>query len=105
VSVSDLKTIPLFLQVLLDGKEILDDPIVDNEHIFGSVPVGMRIHLRGFAMGGPAGVGYGAATLDNPFPDLSLQFRNSPHGTQTDNLVPVLNGKACRVISTVLQAL
>jgi hypothetical protein len=70
VSVSLWNTCPRWCEFFLDGRVILDDPVVDQREIATGALVRVRIHIIGRPVGGPAGVAdpqrcrFGGATVD-----------------------------------------
>ena len=97
------KLVALRDQLVLDGLVVLDDAVVnDGDAVAGQVR--MRIRLGDAAVRGPARVGDAEPASQRRLRELLLELRDLADGAaQTERVVRLHHGNACRVIAAILE--
>src|SRR5213594_2561653 len=97
--------VALAAQAVLDLEVVLEDSVVDDDEVAAAIGVGVRVLVRGPAVGGPARVAdperarHGALTQD------PLERLDAPGGAADLELAVLEHRNPCRVVPAVLQAL
>ena len=103
VSVSELKVIALGLQFGAQLAEILNDAVLYDDDLPGSVGVRMCVALAGLAVGGPARVPDADLALDGRLGQPDRQIAQLPD-IAPDGKIAVLHDRdACGVIAAIFQ--
>src|SRR5262249_2444535 len=92
-------------EVGLQGRVVLDDPVMDQDDAGPVIAVGVGVVLGDAAVGCPAGVGQAQRPLEAPgLLELLLQHADAPDGAADVDLA-VEDRDPGRVVAPVLQAL
>ena len=95
----------LLLQVLLNGMVVLDDPVVDHEHVLGHVAVRVGVLLGRLPVGGPPGVGDPAGPGKIQIFHLAFQLHDPSDRPVEIHTVSMLYGQTGRIVSAILEPL
>ncbi len=94
---------PAGLQLLAQGLEVLDDPVVHNHELAGGIDVGMRIEITRFTVRCPTGVPDSHRTGQRLVLETSLEIDDLPLGFPHIDR-PVGYRNTGRVVAPILEA-
>ncbi len=98
-----LELVTLRFQPLLQRQEILDDPVVDHDHVARAVAMRVRVVLVRLAVRRPARVAHAERAVQLVLDELRLEIRELPFRAHHVHAVAVHDGDAGRVIAAVLE--
>ena len=94
---------PVHLYSSLEGKIILDNPIVDHKYLFVLIPVGMGIFLCRFTMGCPPSMCNADSPFDVQTTYFSLQFNDFPDCPVKFDMRPFPYSQTRRVVTAIFK--